>query len=145
MLRGLRAAAHGLVTGAHRGAQIAKALDLSQPQRTQLAALWVSFEARVARVLAARRHLHQRIGATMPNGYMGRDFAVNFLKAHEAMDALKFNLRQEHIVIYDFTSNFHQARPGLLGLPSWRWAARALGACRPAQCCTGSCAHQNGD
>ncbi|KAK9835310.1 hypothetical protein WJX81_000781 [Elliptochloris bilobata] len=97
---------------------IAKALDLSQAQRTQLSALWVSFEARVARVLAARRHLHQRIGATMPNGYMGRDFAVNFLKAqlwlprwpgaHEAMDALKFNLRQEHIVIYDFVSNFHQ-------------------------------------
>ena len=64
----------------------------------------------MARVLAARRHLHQRICATMPNGYMGRDFAVNFLKAHEAMDALKFNLRQEHIVIYDFVSNFHQAR-----------------------------------
>ena len=75
----------------------------------------MSFEARVARVLAARRHLHQRICATMPNGYMGRDFAVNFLKAHEAMDALKFNLRQEHIVIYDFVSNFHQARPSLRG------------------------------
>ncbi len=26
------------------------------------------------------------------------------------MDALKFNLRQEHIVIYDFVSSFHQAR-----------------------------------
>ena len=63
------------------GLQIAKALDLAQPQRAQLALLWCSFEARVARVLAARHHLHQRIGATMPNGYMGRDFAVNFLKA----------------------------------------------------------------
>ena len=32
-------------------------------------------------------------------------------QAHEAMDALRFNLRQEHIVIYDFVSNFHQVPP----------------------------------
>jgi len=183
--RGRDWAAAGL-TRARERRQISKALDLSQAQKGQLAALWASFEARVARVLAARAHLHQRICATMPNGYMGRDFAVNFLKArpapaaarararararrawgslplrmrrvplsrararppcraagrraaaqraaraqaHEAMDALKFNLRQEHIVIYDFVSSFHQARrPG----PAARGRQGRARAARPA-------------
>ena len=30
------------------------------------------------------------------------------LQAHEGMDALVFNLRQEHVVICDFVSTFHQ-------------------------------------
>ena len=91
-----------------RPAQIVKTLDLDPPQRGAMVSLWTSFEARMARVLGARVSLHQRISGTMPNGYMGRDFAVNFFKAHEAMDALKSNLRQEHIIIYDYLSNFHQ-------------------------------------
>lgn len=32
------------------------------------------------------------------------------MQAHEGMDALKFNLRQEHVVICDFVSTFHQVR-----------------------------------
>ena len=30
------------------------------------------------------------------------------MQAHEGMDALVFNLRQEHVVICDFVSTFHQ-------------------------------------
>ena len=30
------------------------------------------------------------------------------VQAHEGMDALKMNLRQEHVVICDFVSTFHQ-------------------------------------
>ncbi len=61
--------------------QIAKTLDLDPPQRAAMVSLWSSFEARMARVLDTRVSLHQRISGTMPNGYMGRDFAVNFFKA----------------------------------------------------------------
>lgn len=31
------------------------------------------------------------------------------VQAYECMDALMFNLRQEHVVICDFKSTFHQA------------------------------------
>ena len=34
-------------------------------------------------------------------------FAV--LQAHEAMDALKDNLREEHVIVYDYLTSFHQA------------------------------------
>lgn len=30
------------------------------------------------------------------------------LQAHELMDALKYNLRQEHIVMCDLAANFHR-------------------------------------
>ena len=32
------------------------------------------------------------------------------LQAHEAMDALKENLREEHVIVYDYLTSFHQAR-----------------------------------
>ena len=36
------------------------------------------------------------------------------------MDALVFNLRQEHVVICDFVSTFHQVQPQWLsGLPKY--------------------------
>jgi hypothetical protein len=172
-----------------------------------VASLWGGFEARVARVLDARVRLHQRLSATMPNGYMGRDFAVNFFKArarppsrpaapvralssplrqplqgvrtrhlcsggpslddcddtlgsevhsrlcysllirsapqarnrtrrggrrarcraadgacgaqaHEAMDALKASLREEHVIIFDYLTRFHEvAAPALARRP----------------------------
>ena len=31
------------------------------------------------------------------------------LQAHEAMDALKDNLREEHVIVYDYLTSFHQA------------------------------------
>lgn len=31
-----------------------------------------------------------------------------FLQAHELMDALKYNLRQEHIVLCDVAATFHK-------------------------------------
>ena len=36
------------------------------------------------------------------------------MQAHEGMDALVFNLRQEHVVICDFVSTFHQVPPTAL-------------------------------
>ena len=60
---------------------MAEGLQLSGEQRAAVAALWRSFDGRLARILGARRAMHASITATMPNGIMGRDFAVNFLKA----------------------------------------------------------------
>ncbi len=31
------------------------------------------------------------------------------LQAHEAMDALKDNLREEHVIVYEYLTSFHQA------------------------------------
>lgn len=154
----------------HLMVQVAEGLQLSGEQRRSVACLWRNFDGRLDRILAARRGLHAQIAASMPNGVMGRDFAINFLKvglpwlpkllmdalkqlaalnrslpfgtlivhclylllsmwgtlevfltsgnsavstiftsqAHEGMDALMFNLRQEHVVICDFVSTFHQ-------------------------------------
>ncbi|BDA50540.1 hypothetical protein COCOBI_16-2160 [Coccomyxa sp. Obi] len=87
---------------------IAEGLQLSGEQRRSVACLWRSLNGRLERILAARASLHSQISSSMPNGVQGRDFAVNFLKAYECMDALMFNLRQEHVVICDFKSTFHQ-------------------------------------
>lgn len=38
---------------------------------------------------------------------------MDVAQAHEGMDALVFNLRQEHVVICDFVSTFHQVRSPL--------------------------------
>ncbi|KAK9917946.1 hypothetical protein WJX75_009996 [Coccomyxa subellipsoidea] len=91
-----------------RWRQIAEGLQLSGEQRRSVACLWRSLNGRLERILAARASLHAQITSSMPNGVQGRDFAVNFLKAYECMDALMFNLRQEHVVICDFKSTFHQ-------------------------------------
>ena len=61
--------------------QVAEGLQLSGEQRGAVAALWRNFDGRLERILSARRCMHGSITATMPNGIMGRDFAVNFLKA----------------------------------------------------------------
>ena len=57
-------------------AQIAKTLELDAAQSAAVASLWGGYEAQLSRVLEARVAIHRRISATMPNGYMGRDFAV---------------------------------------------------------------------
>ena len=59
-----------------RSLQIAKTLELDPAQSAAVASLWGGYEAQLARVLEARVAIHLRISATMPNGYMGRDFAV---------------------------------------------------------------------
>ena len=56
--------------------QIAKTLELVQAQSTAVISLWGSYEARMSRVLETRMAVNQRMFATMPNGYMGHDFAV---------------------------------------------------------------------
>jgi hypothetical protein len=65
-------------------AQVAEGLQLSGEQRRSVACLWRNFDGRLERILAARRSLHAQISASMPNGVMGRDFAVNFLKVNPA-------------------------------------------------------------
>jgi len=61
--------------------------------------------------VAARAEIHAAIAATMPLGTMARDFAVQFLAAQDCMDALKRNLRSEHVLIHEFLSTFYtQAR-----------------------------------
>ena len=37
------------------------------------------------------------------------------LQAHEAMDALKDNLREEHVIVYDYLTSFHQASYSMQG------------------------------
>ncbi|CAL5229239.1 g12525 [Coccomyxa viridis] len=88
--------------------KVAEGLQLSGEQRQSMTGLWRGFNERMQRILAARHSIHATITSSMPDGIMGRDFARNFLKAHEGMDALVFNLRQEHVVICDFVSTFHQ-------------------------------------
>jgi hypothetical protein len=50
------------------------------------------------------------------------------MQAHEGMDALVFNLRQEHVVICDFVSTFHQVPPPPLVLAKlWLGLGLSLG------------------
>ena len=64
------------INQAVRSLQIAKTLELDPTQSAAVASLWGAYEAQLSRVLEARVAIHRRISATMPNGYMGRDFAV---------------------------------------------------------------------
>lgn len=66
---------------------------------------------KLAGLVAARAEIHTAIAATMPMGTMARDFAIQFLAAQDCMDALKRNLRSEHVLIHEFLSTFYtQAR-----------------------------------
>ena len=66
---------------------------------------------KLAGLVAARAEIHTAIAATMPMGTMARDFAIQFLAAQECMDALRRNLRSEHVLIHEFLSTFYtQAR-----------------------------------
>ena len=85
-------------------------LGLSPPQKAAVTALWRALEGKLGALLSGRRTLHARIRTTMPNGVLGRDFAVNYLKVHELMRALQASLRQEHVLACDFASAFHQVR-----------------------------------
>ena len=93
--------------------QAAEVLALAPAQTAAVTALWRALEAKLGTLLANRRTLHARIRATMPNGVLGRDFAVNFLKVHELMRALQASLRQEHVLACDFASAFHQVQQSL--------------------------------
>lgn len=94
--------------GAAMWQEAAEALALTDKQKQAVSALWRTLEAKLGALLSGRRTLHARLRATMPNGVLGRDFAVNFLKAHELMRALQANMRQEHVLACDFASAFYQ-------------------------------------
>ncbi|KAK9793489.1 hypothetical protein WJX73_003747 [Symbiochloris irregularis] len=95
--------------GAAMWQEAATALCLRPSQSDAITALWHDLDAKLGALLEGRRTLHARIRGTMPNGVLGRDFAINFLKAHELMRSLQSCLRQEHVLVCDFTSAFHQA------------------------------------
>ncbi|KAK9917739.1 hypothetical protein WJX75_007649 [Coccomyxa subellipsoidea] len=86
---------------------VVTALDLSHEQCSSTTTLWRSFRAKLAELFASRETYHAGIADSMPNGVMGQDFAVQYLKACELMDLLKKNLRQEHVLIHDFLSTFY--------------------------------------
>ncbi len=69
---------------------------------------------KLAGLVAARAETHTAIAATMPVGTMTRDFAIQFLAAQECMDALKRNLRSEHVLIHEFLSTFYTQARGRL-------------------------------
>ena len=75
---------------------------------------------KLAGLVAARAETHTAIAATMPVGTMTRDFAIQFLAAQECMDALKRNLRSEHVLIHEFLSTFYTQARGRLRLSAWR-------------------------
>ena len=61
--------------------------------------------------MPARAEIHASIAATVPLGTMAGDFAGQSLAAQEGMEALKRNLRSEHVLIHEFLSKvFLQAR-----------------------------------
>ena len=63
-------------------------------------------------LVPARAEIHASIAATVPLGTMAGDFAGQSLAAQEGMEALKRNLRSEHVLIHEFLSKvFLQARP----------------------------------
>ncbi len=83
---------------------------LAGPPPTPLS-LRAARSEKLAGLVAARAEIHAAIAATMPLGTMARDFAVQFLAAQDCMDALKRNLRSEHVLIHEFLSTFYtQAR-----------------------------------
>ncbi|CAL5229277.1 g12570 [Coccomyxa viridis] len=86
---------------------VAEALKLSRKQLDSTSQLWSSFRVRLAEVFVERKEHHKGIAATMPNGILGQDFAIQHLQACELMDALKKNLRQEHVLIHEFLSTFY--------------------------------------
>lgn len=100
--------------------QAAEALALTDKQKQAVSALWRTLEAKLGALLSGRRTLHARLRATMPNGVLGRDFAVNFLKAHELMRALQANMRQEHVLACDFASAFYQVTAQPSSADSWQ-------------------------
>ena len=53
-----------------------------QTQSTAIVSLWDGYEAQLSRVLETRVAINKRIAATMPNGYMCRDFAIKNSKVH---------------------------------------------------------------
>ncbi|CAL8464934.1 g4469 [Coccomyxa elongata] len=86
---------------------VAQALQLSDSQASETTQLWRSFRAKLSELFASRKEYHNGIAGSMPSGIMGQDFAVQYLRACELMDALKKNLRQEHVLIHDFLSTFY--------------------------------------
>ena len=69
----------------------------------------------------ARADIHASIAAMLPLGTMMGDFAKQSVAAHEGMNALKRNLRSEHVVIHKFLSKvFLQARAARDQVPSGR-------------------------
>ncbi|KAK9835392.1 hypothetical protein WJX81_006933 [Elliptochloris bilobata] len=86
---------------------VAAALQLTEAQRADIVTLWRAFREKLAGLVAARAEIHTAIAATMPMGTMARDFAIQFLAAQDCMDALKRNLRSEHVLIHEFLSTFY--------------------------------------
>lgn len=69
------------------------------------------YRDKLSGLVPARAEIHASIAATVPLGTMAGDFAGQSLAAQEGMEALKRNLRSEHILIHEFLSKvFLQAR-----------------------------------
>ena len=76
--------------------------------------------------MPARMDIHARIAATVPLGTTAGDFAEQALAAQQGIEALKRNLRSEHVLIHNFLSTvFLQARTAAAGHPWLPGAVRA--------------------
>ena len=60
-------------------------MQLDGLQKGHVARLWQLLHDRVQKLVADRTGLFAQIKGTMPNGILGRDFAINFLKARSLL------------------------------------------------------------
>ncbi|MCJ1422317.1 hypothetical protein MMC29_000197 [Sticta canariensis] len=88
--------------------EVVDSMALTPDQRGSIVELWHSFHAQLPPVVDARRDLHAAIAATIPSGLEARELAIQYVKADELMEALKKNLRQEHVLIHEFLLNFYE-------------------------------------
>ncbi|KAK9814332.1 hypothetical protein WJX72_004099 [[Myrmecia] bisecta] len=83
---------------------VARSLNLSPQQREDLGQLRRLFLQKMAAIVAARGEIHGELLAAMPKTVGSRHTALQFLKAHDSIDRLKRNLREEHVLKLDWIS-----------------------------------------
>lgn len=79
-------------------------MSLSKQQRQDMIQLRRLFLNKLLRVVQQRAEINAQLATALPHGTESRDAAMEFLRAHNSIDELKGNLKEEHILVQDFLS-----------------------------------------
>ncbi|CAL5218481.1 g167 [Coccomyxa viridis] len=89
-------------------ARVADMLEMSMEQRLNFVAVNKTFQARRKVLLDQRQSIYGLMQRPTTRYNNAEDIIVEFLKAHDAMNTLKSNLRQEHWESLSWASTCHQ-------------------------------------
>lgn len=113
---------------------IIRCMDLTKQQKSEMRQLRRLYMHKMTKIMEQRREISAVLMASIPAGGEGREIALEYLRAHDQIDKLKANLRDEHTLVLDFVATLlahilskHQVAKAIVN--AYPWSPDCLSIC----------------